>query len=740
MLSRLYQNPVLVNLTLLLVIVMGYSSYQLMPREQDPSINFNWIQIITFLPSATAEDVELQVTDILENNIRGLSDIRFISSNSRQGVSSLLIRFNDISERQYDKRLADLRRRLQSAERELPEQAVEPKIFEVTTANAFPTATIAVVGATDDEVLRYQASLVKKDLEQIKQVDRVLTTGLNEPEIVIEFDLNQLQKYHLQPLVIQQTVQQYFRNMALGEQIIEQSNWLIRLQGKHASPKKLAELPLVGQEKFIQIKDVARVQRQREKAVRVASFEKQPAIILSVSKKGGSNTLNLVDAIEGYVKQRNKLSQSYGIRVLLIDDQTQITKNALYVMQTNALLGLILVLFVTWLFLGTKIAFFTTIGIPFVLAGTFWVLAVMGQTLNVVVLMGIVISLGMLVDDAVVVVESIYYRLQRGMHKTQAITEAIEDVFAPVTASVLTTIAAFLPLMLLPGIMGKFMFVVPMVVTLALLISLIEAYWILPAHIQASKFEHQEIGQIQQWRINALQSIRLVYARILARVMRYPKLTLSIPIVLFCLAILILSADNLKDPFNVQYEKQLALDLSRQKPMLEALAEAKQQTEQLNALYPAKLFQWIAKNGIDVNFFANDPIRLFYLNLEMPAGTPLRDTLSTLQQLEQVLQANIQAGEVRNKVSYAGLMLTETEPFYGNHYGQILFSLMPSQAGLRTVDQMIAEFRPMALNHLSSGKLSFLRLAGGPPATRPISIKVRGDNLDEFRICQDYQD
>ena len=131
---------------------------------------------------------------------------------------------------------------------------------------------------------------------------------------------------------------------------------------------------------------------------------------------------------------------------------------------------------VTYLFLGGKIAFLTVIGIPFILSGTFWVLAMMGETLNVTVLLAVVIVLGMLVDDAVVIVESIYYHLQRGQKVIDAALIAIQEVALPVTTAVLTTMAAFLPLMLLPGILGDFMRVIPMVVSIALLLSLIEAF------------------------------------------------------------------------------------------------------------------------------------------------------------------------------------------------------------------------------------------------------------------------
>ncbi len=200
-----------------------------------------------------------------------------------------------------------------------------------------------------------------------------------------------------------------------------------------------------------------------------------------------------------------------GIQLSLLDDRTSVIKSSLDIMERNALIGLALVLLVTWLFLGLKIALFTSLGIPFVLFGTFWFLESIGQSLNVVVLLGIVISLGMLVDDAVVVVETIQHKVRAGLRALDAAVEGLREVAAPVATAVLTTIAAFLPLMLMPGVLGKFMFVVPLVVTVALLISLIEAFWILPAHVAASNIDLETESRTQRLRNRLTTSIRRHY-------------------------------------------------------------------------------------------------------------------------------------------------------------------------------------------------------------------------------------
>ncbi|MCB1849290.1 MAG: efflux RND transporter permease subunit [Gammaproteobacteria bacterium] len=680
MLARLFQNHVLANLTFVLVLTMGFLCYNLLPRQQDPSINFNWIDITTVLPGAAAEDVERRVTEVLEKNIRRVADVKFVSSISRESLSNILVRFHDLPERLFDKRVADLRREVQNAESELPDEAASPFIFEITSANAFPSAVLAVVGMADDENLRRQGELVKKDLERMLGVDRILTTALHDPEIQINFLPERLEAAGISPSQLSDTLANSFKDIAAGNTRIQDQKWLVRIIGRDSRPAQLARLPVLGAAGELPLGSLAEVVRAREEPAALVRYNGQPAIMLAITKKENANTLELVQRIAEYLEQRNRFSSGTGVTLRLIDDQTEITRSALRTMETNALLGLLLVLLVTWLFLGSRIALLTTIGIPFILAGTFWTLYSLEHSLNVTVLLGVVISLGMLVDDAVVVVESIYYRLQRGMATLPATLEALREVFAPVTTAVLTTMAAFLPLMLLPGILGKYMLVIPLVVTIALTISLIEAYWMLPAHMLGAGINLSRPSRIQVYRVRFLHAIRRGYTRLLILALRWPRLIL--------LLVVSISSAAMAAALNGQ---------------------------------------------VKIDFFASDPIRLFYINLEMAPGTPLQLTMQKVLEVEQRLRLEVRPGEVRNIISYAGQMFTETTPYYGDQFGQIMVALTPTGEALRSVDEMIESMRNRIVATPGTEKISFLRLAGGPPTSKPIHIKVRGDEVEELR-------
>ena len=195
MLKRFLTNHVLANLTFAIVLVMGTLSYFEMPREQDPEINFNWISVNTILPGASAEDVEKLITDPLEDALAQVADVRFVQSSSMEGFSDITIRFNDIDERTFDKRITDLRREIQNkANTDLPDSAEEPYIFEITSSNSMPTAMLVVQGLEDDELLRRHATSIKEDLERLKGVDGINPAGLHQPELRVEFNPTQLEQ------------------------------------------------------------------------------------------------------------------------------------------------------------------------------------------------------------------------------------------------------------------------------------------------------------------------------------------------------------------------------------------------------------------------------------------------------------------------------------------------------------------------------------------------------------------
>ena len=628
----LLTNHPLVNILFAVVLIMGVISYLQMPREQDPEINFNFVNIMTVLPGSTAADVEELVTGPLEDALRNVRDIRFVSSTSRENVSNILVRFRELGERDFDKRITDLRREIQGKTNdELPTDVEDPDILEITTSNGFPTAMVVVVGQANDERLRRRAKLIKEEIERISGVDQVQAFGFNEPELQIEIDPQAVAAYGITAIDIADQLRESYRDVSAGKIDVTSEAWQIRVRGKTTEPEELAQFlvaPRNAPQSKISLGRIAKVRRGHKEAQQLVSFNQRPAVSMSITKVGFTNTLGLVDRINAYVDEKNEMLAGTGINLILSDDQTTQTRKALSVMQRNAGVGLILVLGVCWLFLGMRIAAFVTLGIAFSISGTFWVLNMTGNTLNVSVLLGIVIVLGMLVDDAVVVVEALYYRLQRGQDAISAAIDSLREVGKPVTSAVFTTISAFTPLMLLPGIVGDFMLIIPLVVTVGLLISLIEAFWILPAHVIGSNAKPSSATeQLQHWRGRWTHKVRVRYTRALAYVFRRPGRFFTAAGAAFVLSVI-----------------------------------------------------GIATEQVRVEFFTFDPIRMFYINVEMPPDSPLDETLAHTKRVADRVRPLIEVDELRAMTSMSGIKFTDTEGLFGDQYGQIQISLNPKVA------------------------------------------------------------
>jgi multidrug efflux pump subunit AcrB len=683
---RLLKNHPLANIAFVVVLALGALAYLGMPREQDPEINFNWVVITTVLPGASAEDVEKRVTKPLEDAIKGVADVRFSSSSSRENVSNILVRFRDIPERAFDKRVNDLRRDIQNkAKSELPVEAKDPRVLEITTSNGFPTALVLVTGQAADEVLRHRARTLRDDFERMAGIDQVFATGLRDPELLVEYDPVALANRGLTGIDVADAASAWFRDTFAGKietmQGEQRDAWLVRVVGQHADPERVARIPVGRGTDQVPLDSVAAVSRARAKAGSLASYDGRPAVMLAITKKSRTNTIELIERIDAFIAAKNAALAGEGVALRLLDDQTTATRESIGIMESNALVGLAVVLASCWLFLGTRIAVLVALGVPFALAGTFAILGGLGYTLNISVLLGVVIALGMLVDDAVVVVEAIYYKMQRGMAALEAAIDAMREVAAPVTSAVLTTMAAFLPLMLLPGIVGKFMFIIPFIVTVALAISLIEAYWILPVHVIAAS--GRRAPAVADWRARFNHLLRVKYARWLIAVLRWPRLSLAGAALLLLLA-----------------------------------AGA------------------VATGLVRVQFFALDPLRIFYVNVDMPATAPIEESLRQAQRIEERVKRHLQAGEVRNTAAYAGVKFTDTEPLYGDAYGQVVVSLQPRGDG-RDVMEIVASMRADVEALDTPGKITFTTLSGGPPLEKPVKVRVRGDDPLELRAAAD---
>ena len=678
--AALIGNAPLANLLFLLVLVVGVASYLVMPRARDPEINFNWVNVWAVFPGASAEDVARKVTEPLEEAIRSVADIRFVVSSSREGLASILVRFHRVDQETFARRVEEIRREVLNKANDLPEGVKTPKVMEITTSNGFPTAMIALYGPVGGEAMRSEAERLKRALERLPGVDRALVFGFREPELQIRFDPFLWAAAGLPATAVADQLRGWLRDLAAGRVAIASDEWLVRVSGERIDGETLAQLPVVvsgeGVPALVPLAAVAEVREGAERPRQLVRYQDQPALLVSITKKGDANTLSLLASLNQFIAEQNPVLAPLGLRLALVDDQTPATRAAITVMEKNALAGFALVLAIVGFFLGWRLGILVALGMVFALAGTFALLAAQGETLNLTVLLGVVIALGMLVDDAVVIVEAIHSRIAQGVTTQRAVFAGVAEVAAPVASSVLTTIAAFLPLMLLPGILGDFLRIVPLVVTVALLVSLIEAYWLLPAHILDWRHAFDAPrGRLAQWRDRFQQRLRNGYGRLLVRALRAPWKTTALLVLAFAAAIAL-----------------------------------------------------VAGGWVRVQFFAFETIRLFYIHADLPVGTPLETTLAVADRMRTAVETRLSAAELRAAVATAGVKFTDTEPLYADHHAQVIVSLQPREETGRTTEEVIEALRAEVEAAARPYRATFLIVKGGPPAQRPVSLKVRSEN------------
>jgi multidrug efflux pump subunit AcrB len=307
--SALLRNHVLANLFFMLVLVVGFTAYAQMPRAKDPQIKLNWVNIITTLSGAAAEDVEKRVTDPIEQAIqRSVRDIKFVSTTSRENSSNIIVRFDYIDDATYDKRVIDLRREVQNVYNdELPDEADDPIFYELASSTWFPTATVVGYGRGRDDNLRRQARYTKRDIEEISGIDSISALGLSRPELVIEFHPERLLGLGITAADLADTLRVYFRDISAGDIATHSGRWLVRIAGTTADAEVLAALPVVTGTGVVELGRLADISFATEEPHELVTFNGQPATMMAVTKEEDANVLKLVDRLQDYIDARNGL-------------------------------------------------------------------------------------------------------------------------------------------------------------------------------------------------------------------------------------------------------------------------------------------------------------------------------------------------------------------------------------------------------------------------------------------------
>lgn len=459
------------------VTLVGFIAYRTLPRESSPDISIPLIIVVTPYPGASPEDVESQVTRPLEREIQGVKGLKRLSSVSSEGTSSVTVEF--VSGTDIDQALQKVRDRVSLAEVDFPSDAEDPILQEINFSD-IPVLQVHLAGEIGPVALRRLADDLQDEIESIPGVLRATLVGGREREVHIDVDPERLRLYGLSLDDVIDAVGDENVSIPGGRLDLGDLSFAVRVPGEVAEPRQVGDFVIQAPGGApVYVRDVAQVSFGFEDRQSFSRIDGEESVSLSVQKRVGANIIEVADRVREVVTEVRQ-GWPEGVRLTILGDQSKDIRRMVADLENNIISGLVLVVLVLMFVLGLRTAIFVGLAIPFSMLLTFAGLDFSGTTLNMIVLFSLVLAVGMLVDNAVVVIENIYRHVQEGLAPLEAASVATREVSGAITVSTLTTVGAFLPLILWPGVIGDFMSYLPITVSCVLLASLVVAFTINP--------------------------------------------------------------------------------------------------------------------------------------------------------------------------------------------------------------------------------------------------------------------
>ena len=679
-----------VNLVSVIVVITGGMVLFGMNREVFPNVTFDMVSVTTFYPGATPLDVEKLITVPIEKELKEVDGVKEINSTSASSVSVVYIKI-DPNESDKAKVIRDIQTAVDKV-KALPVDVDEPVVTEVTSKQ-YPIIEVSLSGDMTEHTLRYYADTLTDEMEDIKGVARVRKSGYRDKEMQILVYPEKLKKYYVSIDEIEKALR--VRNVSLpaGEINTEGTEYSIRTTGEFTMAEEIEEVIIRANDSGnqLKIKDVARVMDTFKDEDVITKTLGTRSINLVVMKKESGDAIHIVDDIHDVCNNflenvKDELKVSY------VNDYAFFARRRLNVLKNNAWLGLILVIGCMLIFLEKRVAFFTVLGIPISFFAAFLVMDAMGVTINLISMFGLVVVLGMLVDDGIIVAENVYRYIEEGVPPRIAAVKGTEEVMGAVITAVFTTIAAFSPLLFMSGIMGQFIRNIPIVVIVALLASLAEALIILPSHL--SDF-------VRVKKDSATRAVRL------SKDMSWFKNLVS------------------------TYTKIVTFAVRHRYRVLVGFTAVLI----LCGVLSAKVLKFI--------LFPSSGINYLYVRAEAPVGTPLSKTNELIAPIEDIV-SRLSKEELDTYVTTVGkIEESRQDPFSGqaSNLAQITVYLTQEQDRKRGVDEIKEELREKTKHIEGFDELRFETPQTGPPVGKAVEAKIRGEDFEVLdKVSEEYMD
>ncbi|MCX6252546.1 MAG: efflux RND transporter permease subunit [Bacteroidetes bacterium] len=719
------------------ITLMGILTYISIPKEQIPEIVIPTIIVSTPYPGTSPEDIENLVTRPIEKELKSLADVKKITSSSIQDFSSIAVEFNPVLEVSEAKQR--VRDAVDKAKTSLPNNLPkEPDIMEVDLSE-IPIMTINIAGDYDLQRLKKYADDTKDRIETLKEITRVDIIGALEREIQVDVDMYKMQAASVSFSDLQRAIANENVTISAGTITTFGSKRTIRIAGQFKAPGEIKNIVLKSASgALVYVKDIADVKDSFKEQESFSRFKSKNVITLNVIKKSGENLLNASDKINGIIRDFKKNSYPPDLTVSITGDQSKFTRSTLEELNNTEVIGFILVTLVLMFFMGFNTAFFVGLSVPLSMFIAYLVMPSFGFTMNMIVMFGFIFALGIIVDDAIVVIENTHrwHRIEPDIVK--AAKNAAGEVFLPILSGTLTTLAPFFPLAAWPGIVGKFMHYLPVTLIITLFASLCVAYIINP--VFAVSFMKDEYTKTDHKTDRKRLVIVSLLFLLLAGLSYLAKVFTLGNILMFCLILNLVFRLWIKGAtYRFQnivwpaimglYERQLRFFLKGRNPWW------------LFGSVVALFFITITLVGIvkpKVLFFPDNQPNSINAFIKMPEGTDQKVTDSVTRIVEKRIGTVLGENNpvVESIITNVGFGAGESifDRSVSSNKGKVTVNFIESKYrhGVSTT-QYLDKIRKLVKN-IPGTQISVDKNKMGPPTGKPVNIEVTGENLDDLIV------
>lgn len=654
----------------LFCVVLGIQGLRRMSAESWPQVDFAMATITTQYKGASPDDIEALITKPIEDEIRTVSGLKDVKSISQTGLSTILVRIDmdNVDEREV---MDDLQKAVQRVSK-LPADLEQQPVFTQIKSDEFPVLNIAVVAESKERLRHRIADLLKSDIEDLDEVKDVRLIGYREREFTINLDLKKLDQFNIGVPEVIAKLQS--RNISIPGGDVKKGprKDLVRLDAKVKDVQDLNELVIrsnfSGQ--IVKLKEVAEVKDGAEEPRTLSSYNGKGSVSLIVNKKGGADTLDLTRKVEEILSTYKKNWAGKAEFVIYHDEGNKV-KEKLSTLGSNAWSGLVLLVIFLMIFMPGWIGIMAALSLPVGVMTVFGLMPSFGLNLDSISILAFIIAMGNLVDNSIVITDNFVDLRRRGMETIPAIKKSVMELWAPITATVLTTIASFLPMLVTKGIMGKFIAPIPIIVSLALLVSLFESFFLLPMRLV---FVGNKVRQVKSGESNWFDRLKLKFEVLMNWVVTHRYLTVG------------------------------------------ALT---------GLIFGAILMMVFANKFI---LFPAEQTEMYFARIASPRGTPIEKTIKNVSDLSREIQG-LAPKWISHLSGKAGSSKARPDdPKGGEGDSQGLVVIHASEFAKLNVPHTVFLEKLRQLDTSKYGSVTFEEMVNGPPVGSPINATFRSND------------